>query len=104
MKRKVITIAILVSVVLLCFVLYRSQGRLQSQKTSTLAGELHPSDSLQVVIPEISSDHLKKTQISLDKIAGASVQEIHDLLASLSTREITELARQLQSLTPGGLS
>lgn len=104
MKRKVISIAILVTVVLLCFVLFRSKGRLQSQKTSTLAAELPPSNSLPTAIPEISSDHLKKTQISLDKIAGASVQEIHDLLASLSAREITELARQLQSLTPGGLS
>lgn len=68
MKRKVISVAILVTVVLLCFVLFRSQGPLKSQKTSTLAADLHPSNSLPMAIPEISSSLQNSTARELGRM------------------------------------
>jgi hypothetical protein len=41
---------------------------------------------------------------TLDQIAGASLQQVHDLLASRSREAIVRLAQQLRELQPGPLS
>jgi hypothetical protein len=46
----------------------------------------------------------KDIDLSLDRIAGASVQEISDLLAGKSPKEIALLVQQLQALKFSGLS
>ncbi|MBA3608124.1 MAG: hypothetical protein H0W43_06390 [Chthoniobacterales bacterium] len=52
----------------------------------------------------VSNEDVKHANLSLDRIAGASVQEVYDLLASRNPEEIALLVQQLQDLTFGGLS
>jgi hypothetical protein len=54
--------------------------------------------------PPRSLQETKDQAVLLDKIAGASLQQVRNLLASRSSREIADLARRLQSLQPGSIS
>jgi hypothetical protein len=83
-----------------------SRQRSQERKESPgrLVGALPPPRPGAGKGDGVSKDAAKDVDLSLDRIAGASLQEVSDLLASRSPKEISLLVHQLQDLTFGGLS
>jgi hypothetical protein len=76
-------------------------------------GNENPDNTIGTLRPPVHSDQevgalprgmTKDIDLSLDRTAGASVQEISDLLAGRSPKDIALLVQQLQGLKFGGLS
>lgn len=83
-----------------------SKQRLHNNKESPnrLIGALPPSSPATRNTMPVPAKAVKDVDLSLDRIVGASVQRVSNLLAGRSREEIARLVQQLQSLKFGGLS
>jgi hypothetical protein len=83
---------------------YESQTSTEKGIPDRLVGALPPPQPGNSGVAGISKKAARDIDLSLDRIVGASTQQVSDLLAGRTPQEIALLVQQLDGLKPGGLS
>lgn len=103
-KTTILLISVAVILAVIAFAVVREK------REHTAAGESQSRAAVTLLPPPtatgvgVSKERVSHTSATLDRIAGASFDEVASLLRSLNGTEIRVLANQLRTLSPGSLS